>query len=138
MKTRQIRSLYAALIPFLVGGPVHAKDPSPSDVARRFYSLANQAQCADAQGLFTAESLELMNQTLGSDGFLRFCTGRAGRAGIARLIDRDEQRKGNHALVMIERRYQDGSVALERDDLVKVDGKWKLTVVPAQKADVRK
>jgi Domain of unknown function (DUF4878) len=106
-----------------------AKEPSPSEVATRFYFLANEGKCSEAEALFTTEAVQRINATPGSSGgFAQFCKGRGGRAGIARLRVRQQERKGKHAEVMIERWYQDGSMAFERDVLVKVDGKWKLSI----------
>jgi len=121
------------LLFLLPGAEAGSKEPGAADVAMQFYQMANQGKCAEAEALFTPESVRLINNSLGStDGFLRFCTGRGGKAAIRALTVGKEERKGNRAQVMIERSYEDGSLAFERDHLVKVGGKWRLTVEQRQ------
>ena len=99
---------------------------TPAAVAEHFYQLANDGKCAEARALFTAESISVLNRTLGQDGFVQFCSEKAGKAPLASLELRTAQTGAERATVSIMRTYKDGSMALESDALVRLGSSWKI------------
>ena len=102
---------------------------TPVDIAKSFYTLANEDRCSEAAALFTVESVSVINRTLGSsEGFMAFCAER-GRAGNSMTLQvRSEKVTGDRARVEILRKYGDGSLAFEHDELLREGRTWKLVV----------
>jgi hypothetical protein len=124
-----------ALVAAAASASAGSKSPAPAEVAKRFYEMASQGRCAETQPLFSAEALRAVAARTGSpEAFRRFCEAKAGSSPLAKISVLKEEKRGARAQVLLERSYVNGASAVESEDLVKVDGAWKLSLGMAPEA----
>jgi hypothetical protein len=124
----------AGLVVIASAVQVSGGEVTPAGTAMKFYLLANQGECGEAEKLFTPESVAVIKKTLGAkDGFALFCADKGTESPLVTLTAKTAKSGVERATVEVTRTYEMG-MAMDTDVLVKQGSAWKIVVGESQSA----
>lgn len=100
---------------------------SPGDVAKEFYTLLGEGKVNDAFELLSTDT-QVFLKKMGGVAILSDKTKSiSGKGGVKSIEVKSEEVMGDTAEVSTEVTYGNGATDTHKDNLVKEDGKWRLT-----------
>ncbi len=108
-----------------------ATEQSPGDTVQKFFSLLNQRRFAEAQSLYSAEALKIIDDpaVMGMGRFEQWAQGETKMGTVKDVSIQDTQTAGDTATVQFEVSYTDGSKAAKKVDMKREGGGWKMGMI---------
>lgn len=102
---------------------------TPADTVKTFYKLGNNGNYSEAEKYLSSENLNEINGVLGAlmGGFKGIMDKATHNGTIKRIEILKEKIRGKRATVYYIFHYKNGKTLRDKELLIKVNGKWKIT-----------